>query len=174
MSTTIFMGIEGVLSPSIKPDDMHEGYLRTLNDKTGLSGWKFMKVGLLTPVSEELINSINRLSKKKDINFCWLTTWEKQASYFAQQIGLDAREWVTLIPSNYTPTHANKIKHARLAAMQDYLKNNPAQSIVWVGAGLPSRRNISSALREAGVTNSIILETDSYKGITKKQLNEIL
>ena len=91
MTTTIYLDVDGVLNAVTKKSD-------TLVKETGWAQWETKPVNKYPILwAPELINALNDLSSREDVEFKWLTTWKHDAAkVLSPAIGINGRDWEVL------------------------------------------------------------------------------
>lgn len=92
MTTTIYLDVDGVLNAvaRVNPSMTATGWDPHCWDTAPINGYPIRW-------NRELINALNELAGRDDVEFKWLTTWTNDAAkILAPEIGINGQDWDVL------------------------------------------------------------------------------
>lgn len=161
---TIYLDIDGVINSLSKNPP---------RQNTGWEGeWKKEKImGYTILWSVELVDCLNALAEREDVQIKWLTTWQDQAGeFFSPGTGINGADW-DFFSTSENALFAYDYWWKLNAIVQDVEETKP-EKVVWIDDELPHRMQAQAWLFE---NNSTVLGIgpESTHGLTKKHIWQI-
>lgn len=127
MTTRIYIDVDGVVNafqtPATHGDDDSEGVQEVY--------------GYWIRYSRNLVEKLNELHSREDVEFVWLTTWQNLAQEFlAPALGLS--EWQAVLHKDAAPVAWTYYEAGvrnywwKLDALRKHLGENPVDKFVWI------------------------------------------
>jgi len=172
MKTRIYIDVDGVLNAfhprSKSPEEIAEA--------SGWSSWKSKRVnGYVITWSEELVDELNALAARDDIEFVWLTTWRDEArTQISPALLLDGHNWRFLTDGGEaTGALWGKPNGPwwKLEVVREDVIRDPVDNIVWIDDDLPLYPEALEWASERGV---VAVAPSQFYGLTREDLDDIL
>lgn len=161
----IYLDIDGVINAmSHNPPSMNTQWFGT---------WKQEKVmGYTILWSVELVERLNALAARPDVQIKWLTTWRKDAAQtFSEPVGLDGHDWFyfdTPDEDLYVAHDWWKFRHVR-----DEFEKGVADKYVWIDDDLMWEQHSRNWLEDKDPDIILPISPNSNHGITRKHMDQI-
>lgn len=161
----IYLDVDGVLNAISKKPPV---------TNTGWEGeWRTEKVdGYNILFSLELVERLNALAAREDVQFVWLTTWcDRAASQISPALGLNGQDWPVIAADRSEMSYRGT--WWKLSKLRAYRKlHGLYDRSVWVDDDLEFYDPAMDWVREEGEYLKGISPI-MHHGITKKQMEEI-
>jgi hypothetical protein len=154
----LFLDVDGVINSfSDRPPRKNSGWL---------GEWRAEKIGGVRVLwSVELIERLNALADRPDVEIVWATDWRSEApEILSGVIGAKGRHWAVLDPSDaHLEAFEPWWKHDYI---REYLDTANPDRAIWVDDNLHNAKNARYWLAERG-ENFLGLATNPYHGLTR-------
>lgn len=157
---TLFLDIDGVInSISSRPPKTNTGWTGEWTEKR-IEGFRILW-------SNELIDALNNLAARDDLQIIWHTDWRKQALVLAHEVGLPEFPYLDA-PDDELATVSPWWK---LSRVQDHWDTTTSEKTVWIDDSIAYDPASSSWCRT--LDRALVIVPNSYHGLTKKHIQQI-
>lgn len=161
---TIYLDIDGVINArSRKPPKQNTGWLGDWKQET-IMGYPILW-------SIELIERLNALADREDVQIKWLTTWQEQAiSDFTPGTGINGAEW-----PYFSATENDLFSYRywwKLTAIARDVDETKPEKVVWIDDELPNQFLAQAWLSE-NISTILGIGPESTHGLSAKHLWQI-
>lgn len=165
MKTIVYIDVDGVINSF---HSSHKG--------TGWEGaWELETViGYKIHWYTDLVESINELSKREDVEFKWLTTWQDKAvTDLCPALGIEGQNWDVLYAADQEDLFDLSNGWWKLRAIiKDYSEHQP-DKVVWIDDDFKYERNAIEWSDFMGDTVHAVSPFTDW-GMTKEEFNGII
>lgn len=162
--TIVYIDVDGVIN------SFHSSF-----KGTGWAGqWRVETVsGYKIHWYTELVESLNELAKREDVEVKWLTTWQdKAASELSPALNIEGQYWDVLYPKSQDDLFDLTNGWWKLhAIIEDYVTHKP-DKVVWIDDDLKYEPNAIDWLSQMGNVHPVSPFTDW--GMTKEEFSGII
>lgn len=130
--------------------------------------WDSAKIeGLPILWSKELVDEINKLDERSDVQSVWLTDWMDLAhKSLVPATDIKGSDWKVLTGD------VHEYPWWKLAAIQTHIEETAPDKIVWIDDNLKYSKEVVAWLKENPQIYTVIPQ--SCHGVTKNQINGII
>ena len=162
--TIVYIDVDGVINS-----------FRKSFEGTGWTGqWKLETIiGYKIHWYTELVDSINELSKREDVEFKWLTTWQDQAvTELCPVLGIEGQYWDVLRAEDQDDLFDLSNGWWKLRAIiKDYVTYSP-DKVVWIDDDIKYEANACDWVFNMDNVHAVSPFTDW--GMTKEEFSGII
>lgn len=172
MTTRIYVDVDGVLN-ALHPHGMSP---EEIAEASGWKDWHSRRIaGYVITWSRELIDELNKIAERKDVEFVWLTTWRGMANTeISPNLLLKGEDWRFLTDGGEATGMLWGQPEGpwwKLNEIREDVRRDPVDNIIWIDDGLPLHPDALSWASERGV----VTVAPSVKfGLTRSDLDGIL
>ena len=162
MITHIFLDVDGVLNA-----------VRSGTPSQKNSGWKTwtrtMVMGYPIWHSDEMVEALNQLAARDDVQFHWLTTWMDDAkTHLIPELGLNGEDWPILYSKPYGSYWW------KLESLNHYMLIYPdIERFVWIDDDHPHYAGAEVSMNDAG-HDWLMIAPKTEVGLTRDQFDRIV
>lgn len=162
MTTRIYLDVDGVINAvSYAPP----------TEATGLGDWKTGKaLGYTIQWSQEVIDFLNDLATREDVEIVWLTTWmDHAATDLVELTGINGADWYVLKTDDMHHSFGNWWKYDIIVP---HLDENPVDKVIWIDDDLDyMHRLVEDFVMSRGIHT---LSPHTSAGLTRGYLDAIM
>ena len=152
-----------------------DGVINSFN-RTSMAGWKEQWqlaeiLGYQIHWYPDLIEELNKLSKREDVTFKWLTTWQNDAvEHLCPQLGIEGTEWEVLYAEDEDSLFDLRDWWKLRAIIKDVEKTAP-DGVVWIDDDIKYE---GKALQWVRQDNILAISPFTSWGMTKEDFSDII
>lgn len=160
----IYLDIDGVLNAVTTMDNPHE------HDWD--SDWVKKKVnGYWIRYNENMINALNEIAQRDDVEIIWLTTWVDLAcTMMSPAIGINGENWRVLDRDDIVKEYF--FKWWKLDAIKQDIQETKPERVVWIDDDIKYESEASVWINEQ--PNFLAISPWVESALTKKNIDEII
>lgn len=163
---TIYIDVDGVINAvSGKAPKQNTGWLGEWKQES-IAGYPILW-------STELIDRLNALDAREDVEFIWLTTWRSLApQVLSEAIGLNGQDWDYVDAPDEDLENLNHWWKLAAIRRKRKLRHVDVSKSVWIDDDIYYESAASAWVRDEW-PNLLAISPNSYHGITRKQMESI-